>query len=105
MLRLGSPPRVRGKLHFRLLNSCCKRITPARAGKTLTLRRNACTPKDHPRACGENTDLLTFWATRVGSPPRVRGKPPMFLITLHLARITPARAGKTFFDGTGYDTD
>ena len=34
-LYVGSPPQVRGKLAIWLLYSCCARITPAGAGKTL----------------------------------------------------------------------
>ena len=53
--RLGSPPRVRGKV-----GSChgvppVMRITPACAGKSLTSRSSRSQSKDHPRVCGEKT--------------------------------------------------
>ena len=32
--KIGSPPRMRGKLHRRKAGSCAYRITPAHAGKT-----------------------------------------------------------------------
>ena len=51
----GSPPRVRGKLLICPSGSLAVRITPARAGKTALLSRMACTTRDHPRACGENS--------------------------------------------------
>ena len=54
LLRLGSPPRVRGKLSaFPFLNSDI-RITPACAGKTFLPCGNLARVRDHPRVCGEN---------------------------------------------------
>ena len=70
----GSPPRVRGKRTIANTGAAGIRITPARAGKTYKFIHHFNTFRDHPRACGENIDLPTFWVTRVGSPPRVRGK-------------------------------
>ena len=53
----------------------CAGITPADAGKTLTVCR-----------------IITF---RPGSPPRMRGKLPQFVILPEEVGITPAGAGKT----------
>ena len=70
----GSPPRVRGKrrqLHMRRQEI---RITPARAGKTAIKGRDIVRKKDHPRACGENSESAADRRPCMGSPPRVRGK-------------------------------
>ena len=54
----GSPPRMRGKVAFQLVQRSLKGITPAHAGKS---RRCTCIASgswDHPRACGEKLCLL-----------------------------------------------
>ena len=52
-VRLGSPPRVRGKVDDPETGDLIHRITPACAGKSLKqiykIRHNG----DHPRVCGE----------------------------------------------------
>ena len=93
--RFGSPPQVRGK---RRLSSLCRgtsRITPAGAGKTLTLRPVRPLRADHPRRCGENREKLGDDAARCGSPPRMRGKHCDEEAVRMRDRITPAYAGKT----------
>ena len=50
---------------------------------------------DHPRACGENLDIVFDSLQREGSPPRVRGKRRCGAYLPLPSRITPARAGKT----------
>ena len=69
-------------------------ITPAYAGKRISCS-SICPPgRDHPRVCGEKTDL-TFALIRVkGSPPRMRGKELSSIVKLPPHRITPAYAGK-----------
>ena len=54
--RKGSPPRVRGKVKFRLLKLLLVGITPACAGKRRTTQSPITTPWDHPRVCGEKTE-------------------------------------------------
>ena len=68
---------------------------PARAGKTHSLTPPCLSAPDHPRACGENSDVASVGDLNAGSPPRVRGK--LEAVRLHrlVGRITPARAGKT----------
>ena len=51
------------------------RITPAHAGKSLTVHKIMWFSKDHPRTCGE------------------KGK--TYLQVFRLTRITPAHAGKS----------
>ena len=92
---LGSPPRVRGKLIRTIILARLLRITPARAGKTAAPVRGTTAERDHPRACGENLTNSASVTRWLGSPPRVRGKPPSLGKAVNDAGITPARAGKT----------
>ena len=95
LLHQGSPPQVRGKLSrsasFR--NRCG--ITPAGAGKTYRLMWRKGVTRDHPRRCGENTQIFRHVASGLGSPPQVRGKLFNTSKALSCLRITPAGAGKT----------
>ena len=70
-------------------------ITPAYAGKTLIKRTCSSTTQDHPRVCGKNEKGTTMLNKDLGSPPRMREKPPTFLHSIRICRITPAYAGKT----------
>ena len=54
---LGSPPRVRGKVHEEVRNKLWFGITPACAGKRRLLLCPKCTKRDHPRVCGEKEKL------------------------------------------------
>ena len=94
---LGSPPRMRGKPGSGTGRRAVKRITPARAGKTLNFRLRLVISSDHPRACGENYTAYTPEGKAYGSPPRVRGKHGGEFERSNITRITPARAGKTIF--------
>ena len=91
----GSPPRMRGKRKSPSSRNCRTRITPAHAGKTenggIQIEEGA----DHPRACGENIRFDYNALHDFGSPPRMRGKPSIFLSSSVKTRITPAHAGKT----------
>ena len=55
--------------------------------------------KDHPRVCGENAMRPEKIFRDLGSPPRVRGKPPISPAPAPGRRITPACAGKTVLPG------
>ena len=91
----GSPPQVRGKLGRALGMAGFGRITPAGAGKTLTIAALALIGEDHPRRCGENTAHPRCCRCRAGSPPQVRGKRAAAADPGILSGITPAGAGKT----------
>ena len=70
-------------------------ITPAGAGKTRIGNAVFGVPEDHPRRCGENSDITSQRSYKSGSPPQVRGKhEPIEQMPAEL-RITPAGAGKT----------
>ena len=50
---LGSPPRVRGKVHEEVRNKLWFGITPACAGKSFFTLFITFLVQDHPRVCGE----------------------------------------------------
>ena len=93
-LKLGSPPRMRGKLGEMHENFGQDRITPAHAGKTV------CTPvprsagRDHPRACGENIEQRLAKLEARGSPPRMRGKHIRFWTVRRIAVDHPRACGE-----------
>ena len=91
----GSPPRMRGKPRSIFGNRHADRITPAHAGKTFTQSCALFRAADHPRACGENTEIALILPFTIGSPPRMRGKQFRSFVKLCEFRITPAHAGKT----------
>ena len=65
---------MRGKLDDNTFLPKEYRITPADAGKTGTVGVSAVGIEDHPRGCGENAVDVVHPRTRLGSPPRMRGK-------------------------------
>ncbi len=54
----ASPPHVRGKGVNVIVNYSLPRITPACAGKRELLPLPSNPTRDHPRMCGEKTDVL-----------------------------------------------
>ena len=90
----GSPPRMRGKGARAIATNCCKRITPAHAGKRVCQGFQAVLVQDHPRACGEKLCIGSRCIAAAGSPPRMRGKAISSRVNSHRKRITPAHAGK-----------
>lgn len=54
----GSPPQVRGKARSGWCGRVRHRITPADAGKSLTLFRFKIADANHPRGCGEKSSAL-----------------------------------------------
>ncbi len=53
VIRLGSPPPMRGKGQEKHVDRFQKRITPAYAGKSLIRKTLMTISLDHPRLCGE----------------------------------------------------
>ncbi len=94
-LRLGSPPRVRGKETSCRCRSIRLRITPACAGKRIETLPELPPVEDHPRVCGEKCRSSCSMTAGIGSPPRVRGKVIHPNSDTLLAGITPACAGKS----------
>ena len=91
----GSSPRVRGKRTSRVAATVLPRLIPARAGKTPWRAPTRAAAWAHPRACGENANMLIRECWARGSSPRVRGKPGAGRVGQGLGRLIPARAGKT----------
>ena len=93
--KVGSPPRMRGKLQRSSSKRAFSRITPADAGKTSRHTTPRCLARDHPRGCGENNVKQQSEFGVLGSPPRMRGKLVGSVFNDGVYRITPADAGKT----------
>ena len=55
---IGSPPRMRGKVHRRRRQHAAPGITPAYAGKRPRNRNRGLSFEDHPRVCGEKTKKI-----------------------------------------------
>ena len=92
---VGSPPRMRERQGYLLLNFGNHRITPAYAGKTGMGNKRIYLLQDHPRVCGKDKTFDPKAQDFVGSPPRMRER--LFRAGKSLAArgITPAYAGKT----------
>ena len=95
LIRLGSPPRVRGKAGYYPARGYHTRITPACAGKSRRSYSSCSFRQDHPRVCGEKGISEEKPVYTLGSPPRVRGKGMERYINEKYHRITPACAGKS----------
>ena len=72
--QLGSPPHVRGKARPACFHLRNLRITPACAGKSLSVALTFGLSGDHPRMCGEKWPMPDKFPACPGSPPHVRGK-------------------------------
>ncbi len=73
-LPMGSPPRGRGKVLYRVPEVVPVRITPAWAGKRSKLQEAIRGGRDHPRVGGEKSKQTEGVCIAKGSPPRGRGK-------------------------------
>ena len=69
---VGSPPRVREPPGKKCTDFDAWGITPACAGTTSGLAHQPDTQRDHPRVCGNHTQVIWGRAPDRGSPPRVR---------------------------------
>ena len=92
---LGSSPRVRGTARRPQVDRAHDGIIPARAGNSPPRSWRTGSPRDHPRACGEQCLTLSFTATLMGSSPRVRGTARGRTSARIRAGIIPARAGNS----------
>ena len=89
---------MRGKQDSSTQTAVMRGITPADAGKTAQPPYRTHVWGDHPRGCGENIRACCRTAVPIGSPPRMRGKPTASAKSALGCRITPADAGKTYFN-------
>ena len=93
----GSSPRARGLLgSFTLIPIQC-RIIPARAGFTVSIRRDGKVSRDHPRSRGVYSGTATPKNADKGSSPLARGLLGGDLSRRPGLRIIPARAGFTWW--------
>ena len=91
----GSPPHVRERPTSSLNGGRDVGITPACAGKTMTIEFSVNSVRDHPRMCGKDSTLAITPFVITGSPPHVRERRIMEIMAQSNPRITPACAGKT----------
>ena len=97
----GSPPHARGKAMASSTVPLIIGITPARAGKRKSPFRPLPGAEDHPRTRGEKMVAMLFSPPHIGSPPHARGKAHLVSNLAKVRRITPARAGKSYFQFPG----
>ena len=98
----GSPPRGRGKVCIATGLRVSDGITPAWAGKSLTIPKLTTRSWDHPRV-GREKDVVELRKTpHRGSPPRGRGKVYLGPQLWAGNGITPAWAGKSASQPFGY---
>ena len=86
---------MRGKEIMVIMWDMHARITPAYAGKSLTLLVQSDIYRDHPRLCGEKLEQTVQSMQAEGSPPPMRGKDFFLPHFISSFRITPAYAGKS----------
>ena len=91
----GSSPRVRGAELSAPASWASRGIIPARAGSSFWRPCRRLTPRDHPRACGEQQERALGPATKGGSSPRVRGAVALDIERAFALGIIPARAGSS----------
>ena len=96
LMEMGSPPRGRGKGENMNAYAEGIGITPAWAGKRLSILGLSKGGEDHPRVGGEKLVQQLHGLHGQGSPPRGRGKGIGFRYSSKRLRITPAWAGKSF---------
>ena len=91
----GSSPRVRGTRALSCARVPRPGIIPACAGNTRPCGPRCCSPRDHPRVCGEHEPVGMSYIECLGSSPRVRGTQMMGGDLRSADGIIPACAGNT----------
>ena len=94
-VKLGSPPRGRGKGKDYATAETMQGITPAWAGKSWLSLDSCWLWWDHPRMGGEKLPRKFTKAANPGSPPHGRGKVNLSILEGADTGITPAWAGKS----------
>ena len=94
-VRLGSPPRARGKVITTKSGTVRLGITPACAGKSTENGTSLKAAGDHPRVRGEKSTRHSARRQGFRSPPRARGKVNKRGKWQRYNGITPACAGKS----------
>ena len=91
----GSSPRMRGTRWGRHKGQLEEGIIPAYAGNTSVPSGRVQKRRDHPRVCGEHSNILTVFSGKAGSSPRMRGTRTGFQSPRGIFGIIPAYAGNT----------
>ena len=91
----GSSPHVRGAPSHGRRPIVRNGIIPACAGSTNSNGRTGCSPRDHPRMCGEHAMKTQSGTWKPGSSPHVRGAPQGQAYRRTGFGIIPACAGST----------
>src|SRR6218665_2196425 len=90
----GSPPHVRGGCSVAGRKNASTGFTPACAGRMTSDSAYAALYRVHPRMCGADEYPPRQTATRMGSPPHVRGGSAHSPDKRFYRRFTPACAGR-----------
>ena len=94
-VKAGSSPHVRGARGLLLPRGIVLGIIPACAGSTSYLAAIFHLPRDHPRMCGENRNIIACICVSLGSSPHVRGAQKHCRHRRGVPGIIPACAGST----------
>ena len=91
----GTPPRMRGRLEGVHDDPNPVRNTPADAGTTRVMKLACFITREHPRGCGDDHRYTGAVVSRMGTPPRMRGRQGRPGPEPGRPRNTPADAGTT----------
>ena len=94
-LRVGSSPRIRGKLVVFLRVVWRAGLIPAHTGKTKEAQHVPQVDRAHPRAYGENQERDTVLLSLSGSSPRIQGILRRYTAKRLLHGLIPAHTGNT----------
>ena len=92
---MGSSPRMRGTPVGHQRKDMIHGIIPAYAGNTRWTSTKGHDSWDHPRVCGEHSNLIPNGSNTAGSSPRMRGTHLSFQALTRYQGIIPAYAGNT----------
>ena len=92
---VGSSPRMRGTLEIVVVRGDQVGIIPAYAGNTKNSGGAMGVHRDHPRVCGEHTQVERAREVLTGSSPRMRGTRSCWCLDCAACGIIPAYAGNT----------
>ena len=93
--RIGSSPRVWGKVKRNSFSCLSSRIIPTGVGKRFSADTGAGPPTDHPHGCGEKLGTFGGVPFKIGSSPRVWGKDQAGGKRCYICRIIPTGVGKS----------
>ena len=82
-----------GQAIFNTDRQTVKRIIPTRVGTSISCLCENCVIEDHPHACGDKNDGVSFDNCDIGSSPRVWGQACVKNNFNPLFRIIPTRVG------------